>query len=347
MSASSRVLFILIFLAVVFPLSGGKTGEDAPPMAMRLSERTMVLHAAAPFSPRATVFASDKGLVVFDTLGTPSRAAAVRRRIEKDLGRKDFLYVINTHDHWDHWCGNQVFSEAVVVSHASCPAEMKRHLKTSSHPAPSLKETVESWKKDLAGMDPSSKNAETLRERMASFQKAYEELGRDFIPTYPLLTFSDRMEINLGRHTIKLYFTGGFETPDDIIAHVPEEGLVILGDTFQRNHYYASFENGIDVPQWMEVLDAILAGNVKFAVPGHGDPLTKEELAEIAKYLKISWEEAETVVRQDLDADQAKKRFSFESLKSRLDPAHIDFKSLEAVHAANMEAFRKRILKSK
>ena len=347
MGQSSRRRIALWTLAV--PLALARGGADQAPslVATRLSERTMVLHAPGALSPRLIVFASDKGLVVFDTLGTPSQAAAARRRIEKEFGRRDFLWVINTHDHWDHWCGNQAFPEAKVVAHVSCPAEMKRPLEAASHPAPSLRETVESWKRDLAGADPASENAARLRQRIASFQSAYEELGRDFVPTLPVLTFSDRLEIDLGRQTLKLYFTGGFETPDDIIAHVPEEGLVVLGDTFQKGNYYAAFENGIDVPRWLDVLGAVMAGDVKFAVPGHGDPLSKGELAEIGKYLEVSWEAVEASVRQGLDADQVRERMSFASLRTRLDPALIDLKGLEAVHAANMEAFRRRLLQAK
>ena len=344
MSSKKRMHLIASLLFTIFPLAGKGNGTEPTLIATRLSERTMVLHGPGLMSPRMTVFASDKGLVVFDTLGTPSQAAAARRRIEKEFGRDDFVWVINTHDHWDHWCGNQVFPEATVVSHVSCPAEMRRPLEAASHPAPGLRETVEAWKKDLGVLDPGSENAARLRERIASFQSAHEELGRDFVPALPTLTFSSRLEIVLGRQTLKLYYTGGFETPDDIVAHVPEEGLVILGDTFQRGLYFAAFEKGIDVPLWAEIMTALLAGKVKYAVPGHGDPLAKDELAEIGKYLKISWEAVEAAVRQGLDASQTKERLSFESVRSRLDPSLIDLKGLEAVHAANVEAFWRRLL---
>jgi len=342
-----RALVSALILVIALPLACRKAAEEPTLITTRLSDRTLVLRGSHPLSPRVTAFASDKGLIVFDTMGTPSQAAAVRRRIEREFGRNDFLYVINTHDHWDHWCGNQAFADALIISHASCPAEMQRPLDAASHPAPSLRETVEAWKKALAGSDPASESAEDLRKRIASFQSAYEELGRDFIPILPMLTFTDRLQIDLGKHTLKLYFTGGYETPDDIMAHIPEEGLVILGDTFQRGQYYAAFENGIDVPNWMEILEAVLADKVEFAVPGHGDPLSREELAEIGKYLKITWEGAEAIVDQGPGSDRARKVLSLETLSSLLDPALIDLKGLEAVHRDNVEAFRRRILKTR
>ncbi len=338
-----RLVAVAPFVAVIVPLAAA--GGEAPDLVVtRLSARTMVLHGTQPGAPRMTVFASDKGLVVFDTLGTPSEAAAARARIEREFGRKDFLLVVNTHDHWDHWCGNQVFSGVAIVSHESAPAEMKRPLESGSHPAPSLKPTIDSWRKQLAGLEPSSEKAGDLMKRIAYFQRAFDDLGRGFTPTLPGVTFSDRMAIDLGPHTLKLHFTGGYETPDDIIAEIPEEGLIVLGDTFQRGQYFAGFANGIDVPRWTAILDDVLAGQVRYAVPGHGGPLSKAELAEIGTYLKLSWSAVEAVVREGLAGDRAEGLLSFETMKRRLDPALIDFSSLEAVHPANVEALRRRLL---
>lgn len=164
-------LFTLLLISLLLP-GCGKSGLEQPLATIRLSERPMVLRSGHPLSPRLTAFVSDEGLTVFDTTGMPSQAAAFRRRIEQEFERKDFRFVVNTHDHWDHWCGNQVFTEAFVISHESCLAEMKRHLDADSHPAPNLKGTVDIWKKQLAGVDPKSENAADLRNLKLAWEEA-------------------------------------------------------------------------------------------------------------------------------------------------------------------------------
>lgn len=42
-------------------------------------------------------------------------------RLYPEFGRSDFAYVINTHFHFDHLDGNQVFPEAEVVAHELNP----------------------------------------------------------------------------------------------------------------------------------------------------------------------------------------------------------------------------------
>jgi len=50
-----------------------------------------------------------KGIVVIDAGISNSLTAKYRKIIEKEFNRKDFANLINTHSHWDHTGGNQVF----------------------------------------------------------------------------------------------------------------------------------------------------------------------------------------------------------------------------------------------
>ncbi|MDP2320343.1 MAG: MBL fold metallo-hydrolase [Acidobacteriota bacterium] len=49
------------------------------------------------------------GVLVFDTNGTPSAAAAVLAEIRK-LTSQPVRYVVNSHWHWDHWYGTEVYT---------------------------------------------------------------------------------------------------------------------------------------------------------------------------------------------------------------------------------------------
>jgi len=54
---------------------------------------------------------SSDGVLVFDTNGTPSAAAAVLADI-KTLTTQPVRYVVNSHWHWDHWYGTEVYTRA-------------------------------------------------------------------------------------------------------------------------------------------------------------------------------------------------------------------------------------------
>jgi glyoxylase-like metal-dependent hydrolase (beta-lactamase superfamily II) len=77
----------------------------------------------------ATVaLAPQKGIVVIETSLIRSYDARIRQVIEKEFGRKDFKYLINTHYHHDHTCGNQIYSDATIVAHKNLLAGMREEL---------------------------------------------------------------------------------------------------------------------------------------------------------------------------------------------------------------------------
>ena len=97
-----------------------EAGQPAARM-IRLTERVWVCQIQyAEQKPKGffPVIVSRDGLVVVDTPMFPSEARAMRAAIIDELGRSDFLYLINTHHHWDHTMGNQFFREATIVGHA-------------------------------------------------------------------------------------------------------------------------------------------------------------------------------------------------------------------------------------
>src|SRR3954451_7932715 len=63
---------------------------------------------------------SNDGVLVFDTSGTPSTAQVILGELRK-LTDQPVRYVINSHWHWDHWGGNQVYKAAFpnvqIISH--------------------------------------------------------------------------------------------------------------------------------------------------------------------------------------------------------------------------------------
>ena len=59
----------------------------------------------------AAVILTDDGVVVVDSHPKPSAAYALYRQIQ-GITKQPIKKIINTHFHWDHWQGNQVYAEA-------------------------------------------------------------------------------------------------------------------------------------------------------------------------------------------------------------------------------------------
>src|SRR2546425_9233017 len=57
------------------------------------------------------IIESDDGVVIVDTHSKPSAARVIVDRI-RAITPKPVRYVINTHFHWDHWHGNEVYPKA-------------------------------------------------------------------------------------------------------------------------------------------------------------------------------------------------------------------------------------------
>jgi len=62
---------------------------------------------------------TEEGVLVFDSAALPETASIILKEIRR-LTRNPVRYLINSHWHWDHWGGNQVFKAAFPDIHAIC-----------------------------------------------------------------------------------------------------------------------------------------------------------------------------------------------------------------------------------
>jgi len=76
-------------------------------------------------STAVNALATKQGIVVIDTTQSPGLDAAFRKIIARELGRNDFKYLINTHEHGDHTQGNQVYADCEIIAHTNCIKGMK------------------------------------------------------------------------------------------------------------------------------------------------------------------------------------------------------------------------------
>jgi glyoxylase-like metal-dependent hydrolase (beta-lactamase superfamily II) len=89
--------------------------------------------------------------------------------------------------------------------------------------------------------------------------------------TWPTLTFDGEMTIHLGKREVRLMQLGAGHTSGDIVAWVPDAGVMLSGDLIE--YHSACYCGDAYLREWPATLNEILAFNPKAIAPGRGDAL--------------------------------------------------------------------------
>ena len=207
---------------------------------------------ANSFGANAGLIIGEQGLAVIDTLVSAREAERFIRDIRK-ISDKPILYVINTHYHLDHTFGNSEFAKlgATIVCQTNCAAEMR------------LKAADGLANAKLYGLTP---------EDMAGTEISY-----------PAITFTDRMGLDLGGLEVDLIYVAPSHSKGSILVYLPAEKVVFAGDTlFTDFHPYMG--DG-DVKAWKKTLDLLATLDADKIIPGHGPLSGKEDVADMKNYI--------------------------------------------------------------
>jgi cyclase len=225
-------------------------------------------------SGNSVAVVTSDGVLLFDTTGTPASARLILAELKK-ITKQPVRYVVNSHWHWDHWGGNEVF-KAAFPSVQIISQEKTRDLM--------MHDSIE-WNRDyLAKLIP-----EHIQEIDAAVAKAkldakdpariarLEALAaadRDFLKqkqsltnTFPNQAFSESMKIFLGETEIDILHARAI-TPGDTFVYLPKERLLVTGDILV---YPIPFAIGGTYPSnWLDSLKRIKALDPETIIPGHG-----------------------------------------------------------------------------
>lgn len=317
MRFSTKILAIAVFITVLPMLL--QADSELPLHQKRLSEKVLIVWTGDHMQTIATVaLATEKGIVVIETSLIRSYDARIRQVIEKEFGRNDFKYLINTHYHHDHTCGNQIYSDATIVGHNNIPAGMKEELTGDG-----LVKLVDKFKGMLKDREeaiqhakPDSKDYHFTREFIVCLKLAIEELQNGFIPTYPSVMFEKNLTLDMGDMTVELYSLGGMHTDSDIVIFVPEEGLVAIGDVapdqmlpYIRKDLKSDFSMTLE--NWGRIVNS--TSEIKYVNMAHSDMfLSVETFKEQYKYLSTLWQGLSEMYQQGLTIEDAKTKYTIE-----------------------------------
>jgi len=120
-------------------------------------------------------------------------------------------------------------------------------------------------------------------------------------PVHATQTFERSLRVDAGT-PVDLVEVGPAHTRGDVIAHLPERGVVFTGDiVFNGGHPIV----WSDLPGWIRACDALLALPVDVVVPGHGPVTDLDSVRFLQQYLRDIEGEARTRYERGLSVVDA------------------------------------------
>jgi glyoxylase-like metal-dependent hydrolase (beta-lactamase superfamily II) len=343
-----RIIFICFILTLALTLAELRA-EDEPSIEFeRYSDRVLIVKTGKVSFDQVIAIASERGLVLIDTGIAPSLTAEYRKIIEREFRRNDFSYVINTHSHFDHFNGNQVFPEAEIIAHELCPDRMRQFEEGRQNFITARKARIGQLENQLKSLELNSVEAQRLRDFIYQYSIMTDDLeNNNYVLTPPTITFNDRMTLDLGDLKLKLiYFGEGRHTGDDIIIHCPEEKLLFTGDLFFRGSMLIAFSAQFDAPRWIEVLNDVLKDmrQVEWVYDAHNGRMPGKFIALWRDYLIDVWGGLNAAKEEGLSFEEVQERFSYDKKFTYLEQSGLEPEQLRRDHQQSLSYVWRRIL---
>ena len=294
----------LVLLPAALLLAGTGTAAQEPVKLnlRRASERVVVTWGCDHFQGTSMIaIATDSGVVIIDTGLSTTTVRRQRELVERELGRRDFRFLVNTHVHNDHAFANAVFPEAEVVGPTAGVAALQREVAQLPQLLERLRAGERNYQEVVAVTGPDSTMGLQAREGVAAFAVGIADLERGVEPRYPTRTFDDHLTLDLGDVRLELFEFQGLHSDSDILILVPEEGLLLTGDVFWGGQFpLLRLESRPELERLLTSWQAILerAPDLKLIVPGHSDvPMTVDYFRNTHQYLARLWSDVQAARR--------------------------------------------------
>ena len=312
----------VLLLAVVAAQSRQPAGTTHTGKAFRFNKvKEGVYHAigtgALAVVGNSSVIVNDNDVIVVDDHVSPAAAWVLLDEL-KEITNKPVTTVINTHFHFDHAHGNQIFEPGVqIIGH-----EFTRRMLLGNSTGMPL------YQNYLTGMPA---QIETLRKRVASESDAAARAKlqtqlqvtennfasqKELKPTPPNVTLTTQMTLHRGSREIQIRFLGRGHTAGDVVVYLPNEKVVMTGDflTSGLSNMSDSYPE-----EWAASLDALKKLDFDTVMPGHGEAFTdKAKIDYFQAYLRDVWSETSRLKQQGVPAAEAAKQVDMTKHKANL-----------------------------
>jgi len=265
----------------------------------------------------SSVIVNDDDAIVVDDHVSPAAAWVLLEEI-KTFTNKPVRTVINTHFHFDHAHGNQIFDPTVqIIGHEFT----RRMLLSNSIGMPLYQNYVNGMPNQIADLkkriaETSDAAATAKLQTQLSVTENNLASQKELRPTPPNVTLNTQMTLFRGKREIQIRYLGRGHTAGDVVVYLPNEKVVITGDflTSGLSNMSDSFPT-----EWADSLDALKKLDFDTVMPGHGEAFTdKAKIDYFQAYLRDVWTEVSRLKQQGVSAEEAAKRADLTKHKGNL-----------------------------
>lgn len=230
----------------------------------------------------AAVIETNDGLVIVDSHSKPSAARTLYKEIQ-DVSKKPVKKIINTHFHWDHWQGNEVYAQGNPSLEIIASEKMKEALlrpNSGVGGVPFIETQIKSLPGEIAKLKdeiqkaPNAAAKARLENNLQQAESYLKEL-QNLKPAVPTRTVSQTMSLQEGGREIRLMLIGRGHTDGDLYIYLPKEKVLVTGDAVVDRMPFI----GDGYPEeWIETVAALEKLDISQMIVGHGNPTPKSHL---------------------------------------------------------------------
>lgn len=265
-------------------------------------------------SNSAVIVNADDVLIV-DSHMTPEAARALLKELPS-ITDKPVRFLVNTHFHYDHTDGNQVFPPATdIIGHDYTRKRLTGDILQRGMFADLLqnlpKNVADLKARAAAEQDPTAK---ARLEQQAQSSQTFHTQVSETKPTPPNVTIDQRMTLVRGDREIRLLYLGRGHTAGDLVVYLPKERLICSGDLLVNQ--VANLVDGY-VNEWPAALEKLRELDFVDVIPGHGDPFKgKERIDWFQAYLRDLWQQTTKLHADGVPAAEAARRVDMTAHKA-------------------------------
>ena len=253
------------------------------------------------------IIENSDGVMVVDTHSKPSAARVIVDKL-RDITKKPVRYVVNTHFHWDHWHGNEVYPAAypdaeIVTNQITREAMIMKGLKRIQDHVRQVPAEIAKLRADLAAAGNATQRARL--ETDLRLAESYLAEVRALKPALPTIAFEQTMKLYRRDREIHLLHLGRAHTAGDVFVYLQKEKVVITGDAMIG---WTPFMGDGYPDEWAATLDRLAQLDFTHIIMGHGNVTGREWLGTFRSYVHDMVEAVRQEAATGATLDEVKQR---------------------------------------
>ncbi len=161
--------------------------------------------------------------------------------------------------------------------------------------------------------------------QVVASERARRKMVETNQPGAPNVTLENNVRLHLGGKRVEVYHFGRAHTDGDVVAYFPDLRVVAMGDMFTVGDGLpplVDYPGGGSTREWPRSLEGALALDFDTAIPGHGKPATKGDLAKYRDNLnalgrRVIEMQSKKATRADVEKE-LRSRYGFEDFHIQL-----------------------------